>query len=59
MTAAMPHPALCRIEHEAFVLGAELATKTIKSVRHSREGVTGVSERPAGYHQADSNLLLR
>jgi hypothetical protein len=34
-------------------------TETVKSIRHSREGVTGLSERPAGHRQADSDLLLR
>ena len=34
-------------------------TETIKSIRHSREGVTGLSERPIAHRQADSDLLLR
>ncbi len=35
-------------------------TETIKSIRHSRgDGVTGLSGRPTGDRQADSDLLLR
>jgi hypothetical protein len=34
-------------------------TETIKPIRHSREGVIGLSERPTGHRQADNDLLLR
>jgi hypothetical protein len=34
-------------------------TETIKPIRHSREGVTGLSGRPTGPSQADSDILLR
>ena len=60
---AMPNLGLCRIEYEASAFGVELAlswrTKTIKPIRHSREGVIGLSGRPTGHRQADSDLLLR
>ena len=55
----MPHPGLCRIEYEASALALSWRTETIKSIRHSRELVIGLSGRPTGHRQADSDLLLR
>jgi hypothetical protein len=55
---AMPCPGLRRIEYEASTFGAELATETINSIRHRRDGVKGLLGRPTGHRQADSDLLL-
>ncbi len=40
-------------------LALSWGTETIKPIRHSREGVIGLSGRPTGHRQADSDLLLR
>jgi hypothetical protein len=55
----MPNPGLCRIEYEASAFGVGLAHETIKPIRHNREEVIGLSERPTGHRQADSAQLLR
>jgi hypothetical protein len=58
-------PPLCRIPDYAessmkhLHLALSWRTKTIKPIRHSREGVIGLSGRPTGYRQVDSDLLLR
>ena len=55
---------LCRIPDytESSVKHLHLAlswrTETIKPIRHSREKIIGLSGRPTGHRQADSDLLL-
>jgi hypothetical protein len=56
--------ALCRIPDYAessmkhLHLALSWRTETIKPIRHSREKIIGLSGRPTGHRQADSDLLL-
>jgi len=56
---------LCRIPDYAessmkhLYLALSWRTETIKPIRHSREKIIGLSGRPTGHRQADSDLLLR
>jgi len=55
---------LCRIPDYAessmkhLHLALSWRTETIKPIRHSREKIIGLSGRPTGHRQADSDLLL-